>query len=110
MFLNEAEIRKVIRRRLIMEKAKEYEQSGGEIAGDIAKAGAAGAAATGVATVGAAATSAGGGDRKGGGAGKLGLGFRPCCFCVLLARQQCGCCCWLCARQRWTCKVAKQVR
>ena len=46
MFLNEAQIRDIIRKRLIIEKAKEYEQTGGEIAGDIAKAGAAGAATT----------------------------------------------------------------
>jgi len=44
MLLNESEIRKVIRNRLILEKAKELEQSGGEIAGDVAMAGAAGLA------------------------------------------------------------------
>jgi len=60
MLLNESEIRKIIRDRLILEKAKELEQSGGEIAGDVATGAAAGALTTGVATVGGAAVSAGG--------------------------------------------------
>jgi hypothetical protein len=43
MYLQESEIRKLIRKRLLLqEKAAEYEQSGGEIAGDVAIAGAAG--------------------------------------------------------------------
>lgn len=63
MFLNEAEIRKVIRRRLMMEKAKEYEQSGGEIAGDVAKAAAGGVAGT--AAIGAGLTIANVGSAAG---------------------------------------------
>jgi hypothetical protein len=65
MFLNEAELRKVIRKRLLQEKSSEYEQSGGEIAGDVAVAaagGVAGAAAIGtglaIANVGSASGAA----------------------------------------------------
>lgn len=65
MFLNESEIRRIIRQRILLEKSKEYEQTGGEIAGDVAKAaagGVAGAAAIGagltIANVGSAAGAA----------------------------------------------------
>jgi len=46
MRLSEVELRKIIRKRILAEKAEKYKQGGGEIAGDLATAGIAGAATT----------------------------------------------------------------